>query len=206
MAEEVRRGYAKGRLKREEILDAATAIIGEVGYRSASLREISARVGISHPGLLHHFSSKEALLSALLARRDDRDTAWFLERLDSGATFFQTLLTLLDQAPDRADLVELNSQLAAEATFHGHPAHAFFRDRYAQITGVVREALAELESKGELHPGLDLELVARTVLALVDGANLQWLYARDGADVTAGLRHYLTLIGMPAEQLAIQAD
>src|SRR4051794_33036734 len=38
-----RGGYAKGRATREEILDSAMQLFGEVGYRTASLREVSAR-------------------------------------------------------------------------------------------------------------------------------------------------------------------
>src|SRR3954447_21499830 len=66
-------GYAKGRATRAEIVEQATALFGEVGYRSASLREIASRCGISHPGLLHHFASKEAPLEAVLQRGDELD-------------------------------------------------------------------------------------------------------------------------------------
>ncbi|WP_245822959.1 TetR/AcrR family transcriptional regulator [Brachybacterium avium] len=54
--------------RREEILDAAAALFAERGYHGASLRDISRRVGISHPGMLHHFASKEALLGAVVDR------------------------------------------------------------------------------------------------------------------------------------------
>src|SRR5690349_23420538 len=68
-------GYAKGRAKRRDILDQAMALFGEVGYRGASLREIAARCGLSHPGLLYHFPTKEALLLAVLGHRDEVDGA-----------------------------------------------------------------------------------------------------------------------------------
>nr|MYU47886.1 TetR family transcriptional regulator [Streptomyces sp. SID7803] len=71
-----RRGYAKGRAKREEILDQAMAMFGEAGYRGASLRVIATRCGISHPGLLHHFPTKESLLLAVLEHRDAVDDQW----------------------------------------------------------------------------------------------------------------------------------
>src|SRR4051794_13431713 len=66
-------GYAKGRAKRQDILDQATALFGEAGYRGTSLREIAARCGLSHPGLLHHFPTKESLLLAVLEHRDAED-------------------------------------------------------------------------------------------------------------------------------------
>ena len=57
----------KGDRRRTQIMDAAVKLFGEVGYRSTSLRDIATRVGITHPGLLYHFNSKEDLLLAVLA-------------------------------------------------------------------------------------------------------------------------------------------
>ncbi|MGO2586044.1 MAG: TetR/AcrR family transcriptional regulator, partial [Brachybacterium tyrofermentans] len=39
-----------GQARREAILDGAAALFAERGYHGASLRDISRRVGISHPG------------------------------------------------------------------------------------------------------------------------------------------------------------
>jgi AcrR family transcriptional regulator len=66
-------GYAKGRAKRREIIEQATTVFGEVGYRATSLREVAARCAMSHTGVLHHFPNKEALLQAVLEERDRAD-------------------------------------------------------------------------------------------------------------------------------------
>src|SRR3954447_8882935 len=87
-------GYAKGRATREEILDSAMQLFGEVGYHTASLREVSARVGISLPGLLHHFPSKAALLGAVLVHRDEIDGAAFRADLDAGVDYFDALVRI----------------------------------------------------------------------------------------------------------------
>jgi AcrR family transcriptional regulator len=63
------RGYAKGRERREEILAAADAAFAKHGFRGASLAQ---RVGLSQPGLLHHFPSKEDLLLEVLRLRHER--------------------------------------------------------------------------------------------------------------------------------------
>ena len=65
--------------RRSEIVDAAIDIFGRQGYRQGSLREVAAAVGLTVPGLLHYFPSKEALLAATLEQRNHRRR----ERLDS---------------------------------------------------------------------------------------------------------------------------
>ena len=128
-----RGGYAKGRATREEILDSAMQLFGEVGYRTASLREVSARVGISHPGLLHHFPSKAALLEAVLVRRDEVDGAAFQADLAAGVGLLRR-----PRPPRRAQRRPARDRRAlrhasAEATSPEHPAHGYFQDRYRRI-------------------------------------------------------------------------
>jgi len=53
---------------RDRLLQVAQALFAERGYRGTSLRDISARIGIKAPSLLHHFASKDALYLAVLDR------------------------------------------------------------------------------------------------------------------------------------------
>ena len=69
---ETRRGYARGRERREEILAAADAAFARHGFRGASLATIADEVGLSQPGVLHHFPSKEHLLLEVLRYREER--------------------------------------------------------------------------------------------------------------------------------------
>lgn len=63
---------AKGRYHhgdlRGALLDAAEALVRERGADGWSLREASARVGVSPSAAYHHFASRDALVSALSAR------------------------------------------------------------------------------------------------------------------------------------------
>ncbi len=54
---------------REEILDAAQAVVLEVGAAHMTLDAVAAKAGVSKGGLLYHFPTKEDLLKALLKRR-----------------------------------------------------------------------------------------------------------------------------------------
>jgi TetR/AcrR family transcriptional regulator len=53
---------------RDRALQVAQALFAERGYRGTSLRDISTRIGIKAPSLLHHFSSKDELYLAVLER------------------------------------------------------------------------------------------------------------------------------------------
>jgi len=68
--------YAKTPARRAEIIRHATEAFRERGYQASSLREIAAAVGMTQPGLTHHFASKEELLVAVLA---DKDKAYIEE-------------------------------------------------------------------------------------------------------------------------------
>lgn len=185
------RGYAKGRARREEILEAAMELFGEVGYHSASLREIAQRVGISHPGLLHHFASKELLLAAVLELRDERDEARFGMAEARGADVLRGLLDLVADNARHPHIVELFCVLSAEATSPEHPANDYFRRRYAGVTTLLARALGEVADDGGLREGVDPALAARIVTAVMDGLQVQWLLDRDAVDMAAGLRAVL---------------
>ncbi|GAA4167113.1 TetR/AcrR family transcriptional regulator [Gryllotalpicola koreensis] len=170
-------GYANGRARREQILDAAMALFGEVGYRSASLREIAARSGISHPGLLHHFPTKEALLLATLERRDEIDASGMNEDGDGddGVGLLRRLVALVELNSRRRGVVELYAALSAEATSADHPAHEYFLERYRRTIAAVSRAFALAREQGALRPGVDPALAGAQLVALMDGLQLQWL-------------------------------
>lgn len=55
-------------VRRQQVLDAATAEFGSVGYAAASLADIAARVGVSKALVLTYFGTKEELFAACAAR------------------------------------------------------------------------------------------------------------------------------------------
>lgn len=184
-------GYAKGRARRVEILDQAVAVFGEVGYRGASLREIAARCGISHPGLLHHFPTKQALLLAVLERRDETGLAAVRAAGDTGAAELFGLVDLVAENVSRPDIVELFATLSAEATSRAHPAHGFFADRYRRTVATLTETYQRARADGSLRAELDPAAAARELVALMDGLQIQWLFDPDSVDMPAMVRAHL---------------
>ncbi len=52
---------------RQTLLDAAVTLIGEVGPRAFTLREVARRAGVSHNAPYRHFASKNELLAEVAA-------------------------------------------------------------------------------------------------------------------------------------------
>jgi AcrR family transcriptional regulator len=191
-------GYAKGRATRRDILEQATALFGEAGYRGTSLRDIAARCGLSHPGLLHHFPTKQSLLLAVLEHRDEVDRASIGAGHPTGAAVLRPLVDVVALNATRRGIVELFTVLSAEATAADHPAHAWFVERYRRIVAELEIAYAEARTAGDLLPGVDPGVAARQLVALMDGLQIQWLLHDPGLDMAAALAAHLATQLRPA--------
>lgn len=203
-ADGARTGYAKGRAKRRQIIEAAIELFGEVGFHGASLRDIAARAGMSHPGLLHHFPTKVELLRAVLEHRDEVDAAYLGDGLAQDRPVLESFVLLAERNQSRRAVVELYAVLSAEATSPDHPAHDFFVARYERVVGMVAQELQRIGAAGGLRPGVDAASAARGMVALMDGLQVQWLLSRGrpgsqhagsgGIDMAAELRNHLATI------------
>lgn len=187
----VDRGYPKGRIRREDILTAAVAVYGEAGYHGSSLREVAKRAGITHAGLLYYFPTKEALLAAVLERRDAEDAV--RERLNAppGREVLRHWIALAEYNVAHPGIVELYTRLAAEAVAPDHPAHDYFVRHYRIARRSASVSFRVLAERGELRPGVDPNVAALNYMALSDGLQIQWLTSPDEVDPVGALRQYL---------------
>ena len=62
----------RSNLRLELILDAAAALIDEVGYRNVTMTLVARKAGMSGPGIYRYFSDLEAVARALAARNLER--------------------------------------------------------------------------------------------------------------------------------------
>ena len=187
-----RGAYANGLARREAILRAASDVFATHGYRGASLALIAERVGMTAPGLLHHFPTKEHLLIDLLALRGERTTAR-LEALTSvdGGRILDALLVLAAKNSESPGFVRLFTILAAESLDDGHPGHEWFVDRYQRARRFVADRLVEEQRVGLIRDDVDVELTAAQILAMFDGLQLQWLLEPAEVDMVAALTDYI---------------
>jgi AcrR family transcriptional regulator len=187
-----RGGYAKGRERRDAILAAANEVFAKRGYRGASLATIAKRVGMSEPGLLHHFASKEELLLELLKLRDQHDDERIAEARAAHAHVLDVVLELCRQNQERPGIVRLFTILAAESVDDDHPAHDWFLARYGERRKTLTDRLAAAQRDGDVDPTLDPDSVASQILAMFDGLQLQWLLDPEAVDMSAVFGDFLS--------------
>ena len=181
-----KRVRAKPEHRREQILDEAVRLIGELGYYGFTVQELAQRCQLSNPGLLHYFGSKEALLIALLEDRDRRDAvavaslAGVTRRGDEEPT--ATLRQVLDlfratvvRNAAQPELVRLYTVLQAEALNSSHPAHDYFMARKARTL----DAFGRMVAPYVREP----RSTALQLVAMMDGLEQEWLRTDGGFDI-----------------------
>jgi len=192
-------GYAPGRARRTQIVADASTLFARRGFHATSLREIAEQVGIGKSTLLHHFSSKDDLLSAVVAHRDSAiDARVALDTDGSPAAFLRDIPGhARHNGEHEPGLIEVYAVLSAEAAAASHPAHEYFRRRFesaiAQFADLFARAAAEA-GRGSI----DAAFEAVWFVALWDGLQLQWLYDPETVDVGDHLEAHLARV-MPVE-------
>jgi len=200
-----RRGsYAKGAAKREEILSRALDVIAREGFRGASVKELADAVGLSPPGLLHYFDSKEELFTEILRKRDELNAIGETrggdlpglpaepdgEPLDVRAGY----LNVIRHNADVPGLVHLFARLSVDAADPQHPAHQFFIERGETLRAGIGAAIAAKQVTGEITDRIEPEMLARIFQAVADGLQLQWMLQPE-VDMAATVEALFDLLG-----------
>lgn len=180
--------------RRAEIIQAATEVIAERGYRGATLVAVAERVGLSQQGLMHYFPTKDALLVSVLEARDQWDMA--SAALHGRAWPLEVVAELVEYNATRPGIVQAFTVLVGDSVTEGHPAQAYFRERYARVREGGAEALRA--EYGDLLPGgLTPERAATLLAAVMDGLQVQWLLDPETVDMTAAFRDFMALLAPP---------
>lgn len=155
-----------GPARRREILRVATRLFAERGYRGTSLRDISGEVGISHPGMLHHFHSKEALLDAVLDELEAHAQHMIdhLEAVEGGGAQLEAIVRR-DFSVDRERMV-LFAVLSTEAISPQMPARLRVIRLRRVYERIAEHVLSFHERSGQLLDGVDIEWAARTMVSM----------------------------------------
>lgn len=156
-------------VRKAEIADATAALIAQKGYWGLTFDAVARASGVTVPGVLHHFPTKDDLLLGVLDRRDRVDIESVVpdHPVRDVREFLEVMGKLVARNELRPELIRLYSILAVESLSDGHPAHRYFADRYRR--GVA--AIAGLAERW--HP--DPAEVGRQVHGALDGLQITWL-------------------------------
>ncbi|MDH6626150.1 AcrR family transcriptional regulator [Streptomyces sp. LBL] len=162
--------YRKSAERREQILQAAYEAIDEHGER-ASLQDIADRVGVTQPALTYYFPTRDDLLLAVLDRRDVMGKA-FAE----GHSMIDGIVASTRHAADHPGLAKLYVTLSAAATDPESPAHSYFAERYRSLAAEMTQYVQEQQHNGVVRVDEPADHLARTLLAVLDGLQVQWMH------------------------------
>lgn len=189
--------YANGERTRATLVQAALDVFAMQGYQRLSIRQIAEAIGTSHTALLHHFGSKDALLEAVLARREELEGP-DREMLLRDRGLLEAVPEVMRHYNTKRGVIHLDHTLLVEALNPDHVAHDFVRQRDADFVASVREELGREQELGRLRDGLDLDVIARLIASQIEGIQLAWL-ADDSVDMGASLEALMDLIRKPSD-------
>lgn len=183
---------------RERILDAASELFYEHGLQAVAVDAILTRADAARVSFYRHFRSKEELVLAYLARREERWRAWLKEAVER-------------LAPDPADrplaLFDALFERFATPRYRG----CAFLNAMAEVASreeAVFQAAAALKGRTEGYVARLLreagreEALAADLLLLFDGAIASWVRHGDPASACRARRLASLLLehGAPCPQ------
>ncbi len=151
---------------RERLLEAAGEVFGEVGYKAATVREITSRAGMNVAAVNYYFRDKEELYAAVLvhAQRCAIDASWVAESEGPAEARLKgfvggMLKHLLDPLRPAWHSRVMAREMASPTRMLGELVEEGFRPKVAALGEILREL-----SDGRLTDG-DLERVSASIIA-----------------------------------------
>jgi AcrR family transcriptional regulator len=181
--------------RRRQIIEVTTRLIAERGFWGLSMQDVADGCGVTVPGLLHHMGSKDGLLLAVLDHRDAEDARALAEQLGgdpsalpdlsadwstvaaAGVDLRRLCAALVRRNASQPEIVRLFAVLEAESLAPGHPAHAYFVTRQEHALAAFTALARGVSDRPRT--------LARQVMALMDGLQIQWLRDTGSTDLVA---------------------
>ena len=176
-----RGSYAKTGQRRRAIAEAALELVLEKGHRSLITADVAQRAGLSEPGVLYHYPTKDDLLLAALRLSDEHEWSTM------------PLLESVRRAPARAaeslrriNIVRLHTAMFGESSDPSHPAHEYFKERWRAGDERMSESIRHLQAAGLIDGAVEPYRASRWIHTAWEGLQLQWLAGQD-FDIAAEL-------------------
>jgi AcrR family transcriptional regulator len=180
------------RQTREEILDAALAVVTEQGAAALNLSEVARRIGLRQPSLYQYFDSRMAVYDALFERGMRQHLAIVRAAVADNAPGLAAVRAIAVgtvrfsvQNPALTQLVFLPAVPGFEPSPRAYAPSL-------EVQRLTRAAFEHAVARGELHPDAATEQGLTLFTAVTAGVALQQLGNDQHADVTDG--RFLALV------------
>ncbi|WSB35350.1 TetR/AcrR family transcriptional regulator [Streptomyces scopuliridis] len=162
----------RGTTTRDRLYEAAAALFVERGYEATTMADIAERAGTSRRTAFNHFPSKNDI--PMLWTRKLADTA-VAEATDAS-----------DEVPERiraylhliSEMVQAEPELSRQMMLGWTAAVGPIRYESQLLTDLA-PLLREGQAHGQVDPGVDVDVAARTLSDTLMGATLRWVRERD---------------------------
>ncbi len=141
---------------RARILEAALRLFATDGYKTSTVRDLAAEVGLTSAALYHHFPSKEACLEALVAPYLDavdrvlaRHPIGTNQTLQDRRSLLSEYLAVLLQSPDLTRLVDRDPAINRHTEF-GHRIEQIVDGFLLRLAGADATPVALLRATAAL--------------------------------------------------------
>jgi AcrR family transcriptional regulator len=181
---------ARGKARRQAIVDAAVTLFATNGYRGTSVAAVAEAAGVTDAGVLYHFKTKADLLLAVLLAHDERYAAMFR---DGGGDDLGRARAWGEVMEEDVDLTALLVTLSAEHLRDDSPTNAYFRARYEVVRSTYVAMFESAARAGIIRDDVDAEAEAIHLVALMDGLRLQWFFSDGAISIADALRRHVDL-------------
>lgn len=188
------------RVRKEEIVQAALAVVGGKGVRALTIAAIAATAGMSEANIYRHFGGKEEIFSALadfigssVMGKAATIAAGSRKPLEKLETIFFSHIAIIAEHPGIPRFV------FSEDVLLGHPVlsktlNARIGNYMETIAGVIDAGIHE----GELKQGISPRETALTLLGMIQFTALRCTVGGHACDIDAEAKklwiNFLTLV------------
>lgn len=184
--------------RRQEIVAAATAVLGESGFAKFTLRAVSDRLGGSVTMVTHYFPNREALLTRMLQETLDEAQSMQeeLASIEDPHDRIEAVVRYFLPIDEEAMAVE-RARVALVSHRNVEPAVARHLDRIEPgMRDLIKNAVQSLISPEELDATVDLIRLwtSGVVLSAIEHPEL-WTAERQ----IEAMRHFMRLLNLPVK-------
>jgi TetR/AcrR family transcriptional regulator, transcriptional repressor for nem operon len=182
---------ARGLRSRERIVAAAADLFARGGVNGTSVDDVLAAAGASKSQLYHYFANKQALVVAVIERHSSEvmaANAFFIDdarTLDDIERWFAALVAYQQDAGFHGGCPV--GSLAAELAEADDAARLATAACFASWRARIAESFGRMRTAGVLRPETDVEALASSTLAAIEGGLLLCKSERSTAALRAVL-------------------